>query len=120
MSKKKSNNTLKFKEETQPRRVFPQDHEILRVLAFRRNSSFMNILNDIHKFAKIRLRNQKVSYYDSFIKYNTPSVQHKSVRIPTEFNDFLISLATKERTAKFLLSAMIQDYIESNQKILKK
>lgn len=117
MTEKSSKSSNEFNNEvvTQPRRIFPEDHEALRVLAFKKNNSFLNVLNDIYKFAKKQLEYKDISYYNSFLKYETPSIQHKSVRISNEFNEFLNSHATKENSAKFLLSAMIQDYIKSNK-----
>ncbi|MFJ7954214.1 hypothetical protein ACIQZG_22180 [Lysinibacillus sp. NPDC096418] len=99
-----------------PRRIFPEDHEALRKLAFDKKLSYVELLNEIHEFSKIKMHEKGLEYYREFEKYNTPSAQHKSLGLPQEFNAFLNEFSTRDFPAKHLLSAIIQDYIINQNK----
>ena len=97
-----------------PRKIFPEDREVLRRLAFEKDTTYIEILNEVFEYAK--KMNRTIEYYERlFPDHETPSSTHKSVRIPDELNDFLNKNATKKLPAKRLLSAMIQDYLKNQQ-----
>lgn len=103
----------KIKEDMSPRRIFPEDHEAIRILAFEKKMTFIEVLHEIFSYAK--RKNYSIDYYKKFEKHKTLAKYHKSVRIPTELNEFINNNSTSEIPAKHLLSCMIQDYIKTNK-----
>ena len=101
------------KELLSPRRIFPEDREVLRQIAFEKDTSYIEVLKEVLEYAKIQ--NRDIEYYEQFEKHTTPSSEHKSVRIPDQMNQYLNEKATKKLPAKSLLSALIQDYIHDKQ-----
>lgn len=97
-----------FEEDTSPRRIFLEDHRILRKLAFESEKTMVEILNDIlNYFESNNLIAESYSPYEKH-KSDTP---HKSVKIPNELNNFIKKQSKLVKIpVKHLLSFMIRDY----------
>lgn len=53
----------------------------------------------------------KLKQYNQAVRHTSKSVTNKSIKVPIDFNSYLLDRADSLRTnAKQLLSAMIQDY----------
>lgn len=98
------------KELLSPRRIFPEDREVLRRLAFEKDTTYIEVLKDIFEYAKMQDRD--IEYYEQYEKHTTPSSEHKSVRIPDQLNQYLNEKSTKKLPAKSLLTALIKDYLQ--------
>lgn len=94
-----------------PRRIYPEDHEELRKLAFFKRMTYIEVLNEIFAFSKEK--DKDIDYYLQYKKHDSPSIKHKSVRIPSDLNEYLNKKSNKKITAKQLLSAIIRDYVNN-------
>lgn len=95
-------------EDTSPRRIFSEDHKILRRLSYEREKTIVEVLGDILDY--VQSKKFKTEAYEQYEKRESPSLL-KSVKIPNDFYDFVKEQSKSYKIpALHILSFMVRDY----------
>lgn len=97
--------------ETAPRKINVEDYEIIREYAFKNKITMLDATERLHNKLKILYEKDK-NILDYVSKNEHKESEQKSIRLTTNFNDFLKMLSNESRIpVKYIISHFIKEIL---------
>lgn len=95
------------------RRIYIEDYNLLKEMSYVSDKKITQILDEMA--VHYQKSNFGITKLNKATKHTSKATTNKAIKVPVKFNEYLLTKATELNTnAKQLLSAMIQDYYNSN------